>query len=111
MENDPIDPEASTMGRCDDKDVITPVGSLPDGRTLVSRHHPDHSTTMAVIRPVVDGSPMMPGEEYVTTSRRPDGSHEITSAYAPARSGPPQVATKVYRDGWDRTFNAPGGSA
>ncbi len=99
---------------CDNKDLITPVGVLADGRTIVSRHRPDHSVGMATIRPAPDGQSMSPGEELVTTRRRPDGSIEIVDSYvhgAPARSGPAQVATKDYRAGWERTFNAPGGSA
>lgn len=99
---------------CDNKDLITPVGVLPDGRTIVSRHRPDHSVGMATIRPAREGSPMAPGEEIVTTRQRDDGSVEVVDSYAHCaqpRSGPAQVATKDYRAGWERTFNAPGGSA
>lgn len=99
---------------CDSKDLIHPIGVLPDGRTVVSRHRPDHSVGMATIRPAPAGTPMVSGEEYIATKRRGDGSIEIVDSYvhgvAP-RSGPAQVATTDYRAGWERTFNAPGGSA
>lgn len=100
---------------CDDKDLIRPVGALPDGRVVVSRHRPDHSVQLATMQPPRDGVPIPPGQEFVTTARREDGSYEVTSSYvhgaAAARSGPAQVATEGYRSGWERTFNAPGGSA
>lgn len=96
---------------CDSKDIIQPIGPLPDGRTLVTRHRPDHTTSLSAIRAAVDGAPLLPGEEFVTTRARADGSHEITGSYASPRSGPAQVATASYRSGWDRTFSAPGGSA
>ena len=104
---------ALTMG-CDDKDLVYPIQDLPDGRVLVTRHRPDHTTSLATIRQVADGVPMQPGEEIVTTSRRSDGSREITGSYglgSPGRGKPAQVATAGYRSGWDRTFNAPGGDA
>lgn len=102
------------MRDCDDKDLLQPIGLLPDGRVLVTRHRSDHSTSLAAVRSVREGAPMAPGEEFVTTKSRDDGSIEIVDSYrhgAPARSGPAQVATKDYRTGWERTFNAPGGSA
>lgn len=96
---------------CDDKDLIMPIGPLPDGRVLVSRHRPDHSEQMATIQPARDGVPMVEGQEYITASKVPraDGSYEVTGSYT--HKGPAQVATPNYRDGWDRTFNSPGGSA
>lgn len=99
---------------CDDKDLIHPIGPLPDGRTLVSRHRPDHSTQIATIRSAPAGTSMVAGEEFIVTRHRPDGQLEVTDSYVHGtrpRSGPAQVATAGYRDGWDRTFSAPGGSA
>jgi len=94
---------------CDGKDLIRSVCSFPNGLTLVSRHRPDHSVEPSVVRRTPVGTPMMPGEEYVTTKPREDGSFEIVDSYVHA--GPAQVATEGYRTGWERTFNAPGGSA
>jgi len=98
---------------CDGKDRIRPVCPLPNGHTLVSRHRPDHSIVPFIIRPARAGTSMMPGEEYVTTRPRGDGSLEIVDSYAHSatKSGPAQVATENYRIGWEQTFNAPGGSA
>jgi hypothetical protein len=97
--------------KCDDKDLIRPIGDLSDGSTLVSRHRPDHSTCLATVRRAKDGESLRSDEEVISTRARPDGSREITDSYAPARSKPAQVATVGYRSGWDRTFNAPGGVA
>ena len=79
---------------CDGKDRILPLYPLPDGRTVISRHRPNHTEEVAVAGPSVAGRPMAVGEECVTT-----------------RTGPAQVATEGYRTGWSRTFNAPGGRA
>ena len=94
---------------CDGKDLLTPLCPLPGGGAVVSRHRPDHSETVTTIVPIKDGTPIPPGAEFVTTHRRSDGSMEITSSYR--HGGPAQVATKSYRDGWERTFTARGGSA
>jgi hypothetical protein len=102
------------MAICNNKDLIQVVGALADGRTLVTRHRPDHTVVTSTIRPMTDGKPLAPGEECITTRRRDDGSHEIVSSYVhtvPARGKPAQVATEDFRAGWERTFNAPGGSA
>jgi hypothetical protein len=102
------------MGDCDDRDFIRPIGALPDGRTVVQRHQRDHTTMVGTLRPARDGAAMGPGEEMVVTRQRADGSHDVIDSYAygaPVRGKPAQVATRAYRDSWDRTFNAPGGSA
>lgn len=98
--------------RCDGKDWIRPVGWLPDGRTVISRHHPNHTGEIATALPAVPGRPMAPGEECVALMDLGDGSYEIIDSYVHGeKAGPAQVATEDYRTGWDRTFNAPGGSA
>jgi hypothetical protein len=96
------------MKGCDDKDLIRPLGPTVGGRTVVQRHRPGHTTELAVVQKSQDGRPMSPGEEHVTTRPRGDGTFEIVASYV---HGPAQVATADYRDGWERTFNAPGGSA
>jgi len=97
--------------RCDGKDRIRPLYPLPNGHTVISRHRPDHTEGVAVAVPMVAGRPMSVGEECVTTKRRDDGSYEVIDSYVHGGKGPAQVATEEYRCGWDRTFNAPGGSA
>lgn len=51
-----------------------------------------------VIGPIKDGQPIPPGVEVLDL----DGCH-ATSIY---KAGPVQVATKEYRDGWERCFNS-----
>ena len=97
---------------CNGKDLIRLMCTLPDGRTVISRHRPDHSTQLAVATPMVTGKPMAAGEEHVTIKNLGDGTYEITGSYVHgARSGPAQVATDGYRTRWEQTFNAPGGGA
>jgi|SRR5580692_881816 len=96
------------VSRCDNKDLLRPIAPTGDGQTLVERHRPGHTTEPAVIAPAVEGRPLNPGEELATLRSRGDGTHEVVASY---RHGPVQVATSGYRDGWERTFNAPGGSA
>jgi hypothetical protein len=96
------------MSDCDGKDAFRPLCPLPGGRTLVVRHRADHSQSLEVGRPARDGQPLQPGEEYVSTKRRDDGSFEVVESFT---RGPAQVATKSYRDGWERTFTARGGEA
>ena len=100
---------------CDGKDLIQPLSQLPDGSLVVSRHRADHSAQVGTLQQVRDGVPIPPGTEMVTAASRGDGSYEVTDSYvhgaAAAHGGPAQVATPDYRAGWDRVFNAPGGSA
>ena len=100
---------------CDDKDLIKQVGTLPDGRPLLSRHRPDHSTGLYTARQAPAGTAMHEGEELITTRDHEGapGEYEIVDSYVhrPTASGPAQVATAGYRSGWERTFNSPGGSA
>jgi hypothetical protein len=96
---------------CDNKDIITPLGPGPDGRTIVERHRPGHSTEIVLVEPARAGRPLAPGEEFARTEPRGDGTHEVVSSYVRPAGKPAQVASRDYRCGWDRTFNAPGGQA
>jgi len=97
---------------CDGKDLIRPVGPLPDGYVAISRHRPDHTTEMVIARRAIPGKPMATGEEYVSLKNLGDGSYEVTGSYVHGtKSGPAQVATEDFRAGWERTFPARGGDA
>ncbi len=104
------------MRDCENKDLIRPLARLPNGTAVVARHRPDHTQQLSTMRSSRDGAPMAPGEEYVTTRNRGDGTFEVTGSYAhgappSSPSKPAQVATDDYRDGWERTFSARGGQA
>ena len=99
------------MKSCDNKDIIRPIQPMPDGRTLVERHRPGHTTELAYVEPPQDGKVLAPGEEIATTRARGDGTHEIVDSYVRPGGKPAQVATEEYRNGWQRTFSSRGGSA
>lgn len=66
---------------------------------------------------MAEGKPLVPGGEVVRLEKRADaaglfdvhvdyqvpGAKE-TDATARTKNGPAQVATRAYRDSWDRTF-------
>jgi hypothetical protein len=68
------------------------------------------------VRPLTPGRPLAPGGEVVRLVQRQGAplydvkvEYEVpaTSPQAPrAAAGPPQVATRAYRDSWERTFGA-----
>jgi len=104
-----------TLVNCDNKDLVRPLGSGPDGQTVIERHRPGHTTELAIAAPSVEGQPLSPGEELATVRARGDGTYEVVDSYVHGVDDqcgkPAQVATALYRDGWARTFSAPGGSA
>jgi hypothetical protein len=62
-----------------------------------------------------EGRPLVPKSEVVRLTPRQESpalfdvhvEHEVpASGGAGARTGPPQVATKEYRESWERTFGA-----
>ena len=52
------------------------------------------------VHPLKDGQPLTPGAELVMMHE--DGRLRVTEL---GHQGPAQVATKPYRDGWERTFD------
>jgi len=75
------------------------------GTNSVVRHFPDHTVQRGSIVKIEDGVPIPPGAEIVEADSLGDGRYAIRQSF---KIGPAQVATKPYRDGWDRTFkNAP----
>jgi len=73
---------------------------LSDDRVV--RHRPDHSIQLGTLLHVEDGQPIPPGAEYIRAESIGDGRYAVRESFT---IGPAQVATKQYRDGWDRTFN------
>jgi hypothetical protein len=65
----------------------------------------DGEHTTGILR-VAEGSPMRPGEELVDISEDydEDGWSDCESLYTMPRSGPAQVATKAYCNGYERIF-------
>ncbi len=101
----------------DDFDVVLMHGATEDGAgAKVLRARPGR-VEAGEVRPVVEGRPLAPGGEVVRLERR-EGTpalFDVRVDYkvpekpasgdgAPSMSGPPQVATRAYRDSWERTF-------
>ncbi|MGH7434104.1 MAG: hypothetical protein ACRENE_00350 [Polyangiaceae bacterium] len=101
-----------------DFDVVLMHAPTEDGAgSKVLRARPGRIET-GEVRPMADGKPLTPGGEVVRLERRADAKGlfdvhvdykvpEKTDAASPsAMTGPAQVATRAYRDSWDRTFGA-----
>lgn len=101
----------------DDFDVVLMHGATDDGAgAKVLRARPGR-VEAGEVRPVIEGRPLAPGGEVVRLERREDApamfdvrveykvpDEAAAKGEAPAMSGPPQVATRAYRDSWERTF-------
>jgi hypothetical protein len=100
-------------------DVVLVHGATGDGEgAKVLRLRPGHLEA-GEVRPLRDGQPLAAGGEVVRLVERPDvkcaydvkvdyqaPSATAPAAPAPASRKPAQVATRAYRDSWDRTFQA-----
>jgi hypothetical protein len=113
----PSDGENDTGGG-DDFDVVLLHGRTEDGQgARVVRARPGRLEA-GEVRPVAEGKPLAPGGQVVRLERRSEGAplfdvrveYEVPEAAhspeatAAAASGPPQVATRAYRESWERTF-------
>jgi len=105
------------------KDEIAFGPEVSPGVRLALRRQGD-AVKQGLVRPIRDGEPLQPGEELVTVGAPSGGYeegrwHELTSIYKRERtsdneqtsddgernqSGPPQVETPAYREGYDRIF-------
>ncbi len=107
-------------------DVIVPREPTEDGKGVRGvRIRPD-GAQVVTFRPLADGTPLLPGRSILRTNPRPDGALDVIETLhdgsaggmdaagedaagdvddageAPAsRSGPPQVASDAYREGYD----------
>lgn len=110
--------EGATENKATEFDVVMLHGPTEDGAgSKVVRARPGRLEA-GEVRPMVEGKALVPGGEVVRLERRPDakGLFDVHVDYkvpekteAPegppsSRTGPAQVATRAYRDSWDRTF-------
>ena len=100
-------------------DVVLPHGKTPDGEgTRVLRARPGRLEA-GEVRPLREGRPIHRGGQVVRLSRREDATFlydvdvqyespagEVEMPAEMAQGGPPQVATRAYRESWERTFGA-----
>ena len=81
------------------------VGSeIAPGVRHVVRRRGDGDLQLGHFHEVKEGQPIPPGAEVVLVGKPgDDGWRDVESIYG-GRSGPPQVATPEYREGYDRIF-------
>jgi len=97
-------------------DVVVMHGATDDGEgARVLRARPGRIES-GEVRPMHEGRPLAGGGEVVRLERRKDlpALYDVrveckvpsttTTPEAPRGDGPPQVATRAYRDSWERTF-------
>jgi len=77
------------------------TGELPDGTLIGLRRDPEKGDVPITFPPVREGEEV-PNEVFVRQGQK---------MVAVEIRGPAQVATKAYRDGYQRTFMSKGGSA
>jgi hypothetical protein len=95
----------------DDFDVVFVHGKTVDGGgAQVLRARPGR-VEAGEVRPLEHGRPMTPGAQVVQLTPRETSPHlfdvkveyEVDAGSAAAH-GPAQVATRAYRESWERTF-------
>jgi hypothetical protein len=100
-------------------DVVLLHGKTPDGEgASVLRMRPGRLEA-GEVRPLKEGRPIQGGAQVVRLAPRPGATrlYDVDVQYeAPARpgqdvgenaplaGGPPQIATRAYRESWERTF-------
>jgi hypothetical protein len=87
------------------KDKIRLTSELGEHRHMAVRRSGDEMT-VGVLQPMREGQPLPPECELVqvdTASGDVDGWFDSETLFKNT-SGPPQVATPAYRDGYDRIF-------
>lgn len=91
------------------KDQVRIGGEIGPNTRLVERRKGER-IAQGTLTPVIDGRPIPEGAELVRLTPGEDEWHNVETLYRhearsePALSGPPQVATPAYRDGYDRIF-------
>lgn len=100
----------------EDFDLVLVHGETSDGEgARVLRARPGRFEA-GEVRPLQQGRPLSPGGEVVSLTQRPGAPlYDVKVEYriptagdveSKASAGPPQVATRAYRDSWERTFGA-----
>jgi hypothetical protein len=99
-------------------DVVLLHGATDDGEgARVLRARPGRIDA-GEVRPMREGRPLVAGGEVVRLERRADApalfdvrvectvpvGARTEPAATPAQGGPPQVATRAYRESWELTF-------
>lgn len=102
------------MSETKKNDIATFLGTSPDGNMTLLR-----ATSQGLVidscKKLVEGQSIQQGQEVVHLSQIGDKNlYDVNVLHegSPVRSGPVNVSTKAYRDGYDRIFgNSKGSSA
>lgn len=87
----------------DEDDEILFGPEIAPGVRSALRRSPDGSIREVTCSPLKDGATLQPSSEIANVSKTSEGGwHKLTDVYK--LSGPPQVATPRYREGYDRIF-------
>jgi hypothetical protein len=83
---------------------ITP--ECPEGGSLVEIVEPDGSRRLSTARPLREGEDLRGSHLVEIDNRTADGEgYRVARTVYDGRTGPAQVATPSYREGWDRVFS------
>lgn len=90
------------------KDQMRIGAEVEPGARLVERRTGTH-VSIGMLAPVKNGQALQAGTELVRLSPSADDEwHDVETVYrhepVATSSGPPQVATPAYSDGWGRVF-------
>jgi hypothetical protein len=109
-------PEKPEKSGGESLDVVLLHGATEDGEGAKVLRARSGRVEAGEVRPLREGRPLAAGGEVVRLEPRADASalfnvhveHVVPAAKepSPARSGPAQVATRAYRESWERTFGA-----
>lgn len=96
--------DKDTDHKCGLNGDVMLLGPEVDGGRLAARHTEGHQAEVGVLRPVVDGKPVL--GELVSLKAREDGFCDVESLArpSPAPRGPARVSSPAYRNGWGRVF-------
>lgn len=89
------------------KDQLRIGAEIAPNTRLVERRNGGRRS-VATLTPLVHGRPIPEGSELVRVTPGEDEWHDVETIYRhdprAELSGPPQVATPAYKDGYDRIF-------
>lgn len=88
--------------KTEEDDEIQFESEISPGVFSALRRSPDGEIKRVAVSPFREGAPLYSSSEIANVSEASvDGWHKLKNVY---KSGPAQVATPAYRDGYDRIF-------
>jgi len=93
----------------DSEDIVLVTGKAERAESWSVLRRRAGAVEAGELRPMVEGQPIL--GDVVKLSPREEHAllFDVEVLHATPRSGPPQVATRAYRDGWEAVFGGFGG--